>query len=49
MVEVSDALAECAVPSSVKDIDKDDYHNPQLCAEYVNDIMKYHRAMEVSF
>ncbi|KXJ27183.1 G2/mitotic-specific cyclin-B [Exaiptasia diaphana] len=46
MVEVSEALAECAVPNSVKDIDKEDYHNPQLCAEYVNDIMRYLRAME---
>lgn len=48
MVEVGEALSECVIPSSVKDIDKDDFHNPQLCAEYVNDIMRYQRAMEVS-
>ncbi|KAK3701789.1 hypothetical protein QZH41_009801, partial [Actinostola sp. cb2023] len=47
MTEVSEALADCVVPQTVKDIDRqEDYLNPQLCSEYVNDIMRYLRAME---
>nr|UST29464.1 g2/mitotic-specific cyclin-B-like isoform X1 [Haliclona caerulea] len=44
--DVSEALADCLIPSKVEDIDREDYNNPQLCAEYVNEIMRYLRAME---
>lgn len=33
----------------VNDIDKDDWENPQLCAEYVNDIYVYMRQLETKF
>lgn len=47
--DVSEALDDCLVPCNIDDIDSGDYNNPQLCAEYVNEIMRYLRAMEVSF
>ena len=33
----------------VDDIDRDDWDNPQLCAEYVNDIYTYMRHLETKF
>lgn len=38
----SDALIE-----DIKDVDADDYDNPMLCSEYVKDIYKYLRQLEV--
>lgn len=34
---------------SVEDIDANDFDNPQLVSEYVNDIYDYMRSLEVSF
>ncbi|XP_031565308.1 G2/mitotic-specific cyclin-B-like isoform X2 [Actinia tenebrosa] len=46
LADVSEALADCLIPCKVEDIDREDFNNPQLCAEYVNEIMRYLRAME---
>jgi hypothetical protein len=48
MKDVGEALADCLIPGEVDDIDRGDFNNPQLCAEYVNEIMRYLRAMEVN-
>lgn len=40
----SDALIE-----DVKDVDADDYNNPMLCSEYVKEIYKYLRQLEVCY
>lgn len=32
---------------NIKDVDADDYDNPMLCSEYVKDIYKYLRQLEV--
>lgn len=34
---------------NIKDVDADDYDNPMLCSEYVKDIYKYLRQLEVSY
>ena len=38
---------ETAIPPLYENIDEDDADNPQLCSEYVNDIYKYMRELEV--
>ena len=35
------------LPTGVLDIDKKDYENPQLCAEYTQDMYAYLRLVEV--
>lgn len=42
--EVSKALENC----NVMDIDANDYENPQLCAEYANEIYHYLLSYEVN-
>lgn len=47
---VSEALESCMFatkPSDVIDIDKDDLSNPQLCAEYAQEIYQYMHQLEV--
>lgn len=47
---VSEALESCMFatkPSDVIDIDKDDHSNPQLCAEYAQEIYQYMHQLEV--
>lgn len=46
---LGEALESCVIskPPNVEDIDKDDHGNPQLCAEYVQDIYNYMRKLEV--
>lgn len=46
---LGEALESCVIskPPNVEDIDKDDRGNPQLCAEYVQDIYNYMRKLEV--
>lgn len=49
---VSEALESCMFatkPSDVVDIDKDDYSNPQLCAEYAQEIYQYMHKLERKF
>ena len=36
------------IPPNVEDIDKDDNGNPQLCAEYAQEIYRYMHKLEVS-
>lgn len=48
---LGEALESCVIskPPNVEDIDKDDHGNPQLCAEYVQDIYNYMRKLENEF
>lgn len=46
MEDVGEALEEC-LRNGVVDIDAEDHDNPQLCAEYVNEIYRYMRSLEV--
>ena len=46
MEEIVDALEEC-FGKNVVDIDAGDHDNPQLCSEYVNEIYRYMRELEV--
>ena len=41
--QVSDAMKRC----EIADIDADDHENPQLCAEYANEIYRYLLKFEV--
>ena len=41
--KVSEAMKKC----EITDIDADDYENPQLCAEYANEIYRYLLKYEV--
>ena len=41
--QVSEAMKRC----EVTDIDADDYENPQMCAEYANEIFRYLLKYEV--
>jgi len=45
------ALESCIItkPANVEDIDKDDHSNPQLCAEYVQEIYHYMHKLECEF
>ena len=48
---LSGALEACMVakprPANVEDIDKDDHGNPQLCADYAQDVYLYMHKLEV--
>ena len=46
MEDVGEALEEC-FGMKIVDIDAEDHDNPQLCAEYVNEIYRYLRSLEV--
>ena len=46
MEEISEALEEC-FGKKIVDIDAEDHENPQMCAEYVNEIYRYMRNLEV--
>ena len=48
---IGEALKSCVLtarPANVADIDKEDHSNPQLCAEYVQEIYQYMHKLEVS-
>ena len=48
---IGEALESCfptARPANVVDIDKEDHSNPQLCAEYAQEIYQYMHKLEVS-
>ena len=48
---IGEALQSCVLtarPANVADIDKEDHSNPQLCAEYVQEIYQYMHKLEVS-
>ncbi|XP_068688073.1 G2/mitotic-specific cyclin-B-like [Montipora capricornis] len=48
---LGEALDSCMIakPENVVDIDKDDYSNPQLCAEYAQEIYHYMHKLEFEF
>lgn len=48
---LGEALESCAIakPENVVDIDRDDYSNPQLCAEYAQEIYQYMHKLEIEF
>lgn len=47
---LGEALESCIItkPANVEDIDKEDHSNPQLCAEYVQEIYNYMHKLEVN-
>jgi len=49
---IGEALQSCVLtarPANVADIDKEDHSNPQLCAEYVQEIYHYMHKLECEF
>lgn len=48
MEEVGQALKDC-FEKNIADIDAEDHDNPQLCAEYVNEIYRYMRKLERTY
>uniref|UniRef100_UPI003AAB87AA G2/mitotic-specific cyclin-B1 n=1 Tax=Centroberyx gerrardi TaxID=166262 RepID=UPI003AAB87AA len=45
--DLCQAFSDVLLHSAIKDVDADDYDNPMLCSEYVKDIYKYLRQLEV--
>ncbi|KAE8284830.1 G2/mitotic-specific cyclin-B1 [Larimichthys crocea] len=41
------AFSDVILHTAIRDVDADDYDNPMLCSEYVKDIYKYLRQLEV--
>ncbi len=47
--EVAEQVSEAMKHCEITDIDADDYENPQLCAEYANEIYRYLLKYEVQY
>lgn len=45
--DLCQAFSDVILHTAVRDVDADDYNNPMLCSEYVKDIYKYLRTLEV--
>nr|XP_015798950.2 G2/mitotic-specific cyclin-B1 [Nothobranchius furzeri] len=45
--DLCQAFSDVLLHTAVRDVDADDYDNPMLCSEYVKDIYKYLRQLEV--
>ncbi|KAF7665059.1 hypothetical protein LDENG_00156110 [Lucifuga dentata] len=45
--DLCQAFSDVLLHNSIKDVDADDQDNPMLCSEYVKDIYKYLRKLEV--
>ncbi|KAG7499765.1 G2/mitotic-specific cyclin-B1 [Solea senegalensis] len=45
--DLCQAFSDVMLHNTIKDVDADDYDNPMLCSEYVKDIYKYLRQLEV--
>lgn len=45
--DLCQAFSDVILSSAIRDVDADDYENPMLCSEYVKDIYKYLRELEV--
>nr|XP_040053974.1 G2/mitotic-specific cyclin-B1 isoform X1 [Gasterosteus aculeatus aculeatus] len=45
--DLCQAFSDVMLHAAVRDVDADDYDNPMLCSEYVKDIYKYLRQLEV--
>ncbi|KAM9820215.1 G2/mitotic-specific cyclin-B1 [Neosynchiropus ocellatus] len=46
-VELCQAFSDVLINAAIRDVDADDFDNPMLCSEYVKDIYKYMRQLEV--
>lgn len=46
--DLCQAFSDVILHTAIRDVDADDYENPMLCSEYVKDIYKYLRQLEVS-
>nr|Q9DG97.1 RecName: Full=G2/mitotic-specific cyclin-B1 [Oryzias luzonensis]BAB17224.1 cyclin-dependent kinase regulatory subunit cyclin B1 [Oryzias luzonensis] len=45
--DLCQAFSDVILNTAIRDVDADDYNNPLLCSEYVKDIYKYLRQLEV--
>ncbi|XP_006803542.1 G2/mitotic-specific cyclin-B1 [Neolamprologus brichardi] len=45
--DLCQAFSDVILHTAIRDVDADDYDNPMLCSEYVKDIYKYLRQLEV--
>ncbi|XP_072310695.1 G2/mitotic-specific cyclin-B1 [Eucyclogobius newberryi] len=45
--DLCQAFSDVILNTAVRDVDSDDFNNPMLCSEYVKDIYKYLRLLEV--
>lgn len=45
--DLCQAFSDVILNTAIRDVDADDYDNPMLCSEYVKDIYKYLRQLEV--
>lgn len=45
--DLCQAFSDVMLGTAIRDVDADDYDNPMLCSEYVKDIYKYLRQLEV--
>lgn len=45
--DLCQAFSDVILSTAIRDVDADDYDNPMLCSEYVKDIYKYLRQLEV--
>ncbi|XP_033951946.1 G2/mitotic-specific cyclin-B1-like [Pseudochaenichthys georgianus] len=45
--DLCQAFSDVILHNAVRDVDADDYENPMLCSEYVKEIYKYLRQLEV--
>lgn len=46
--DLCQAFSDVIIHNAIRDVDADDYGNPMLCSEYVKDIYKYLRQLEVN-
>lgn len=47
--DLCQAFSDVILSTAIRDVDADDYDNPMLCSEYVKEIYKYLRQLEVIF
>uniref|UniRef100_A0A8C5GDT1 Cyclin N-terminal domain-containing protein n=1 Tax=Gouania willdenowi TaxID=441366 RepID=A0A8C5GDT1_GOUWI len=45
--DLCQAFSDVILHTAIRDVDADDYDNPMLCSEYVKDIYKYLRQLEI--
>lgn len=46
--DLCQAFSAVILTTAIRDVDADDYDNPMLCSDYVKDIYKYLRQLEVT-
>lgn len=47
--DLCQAFSDVILHTAIRDVDADDYDNPMLCSQYVKEIYKYLRQLEVTF